>query len=86
MILILQKKIMLKAFKRRCFAQFPMLAWQPLFDLIKTVSFVEGGVAVLTMHHQGEFFLSSGLKDNKITIWDAETMLDIQSFETPKVF
>jgi len=26
---------MLKAFKRRCFAQYLMLAWQPLFDLIK---------------------------------------------------
>ena len=42
----------------------------------------KGGVSVLTMHHQGEFFLTSGLQEPKVTIWDAETMLDVQSAET----
>jgi hypothetical protein len=37
-----------------------------------------GGVSVLRMHHQGEFFLTSGMQEAKITIWDAETMLDVQ--------
>jgi len=43
----------------------------------------KGGVAVLSMHHQGEFFLTSGTQDAKIIIWDAETMLDVQAFDTP---
>ena len=42
----------------------------------------KGGVSVLMMHHQGDFFLTSGFQEPKITIWDAETMLDVQSFET----
>ena len=42
----------------------------------------QGGVGVLTMHHKGEFFLTAGLQEPKMTIWDAETMLDVQSVET----
>jgi len=49
----------------------------------------KGGVQTMAAHHNGEFFLTAGAQDSKITVWEADTFIDILSFTGPpdlKVF
>jgi WD40 repeat protein len=41
------------------------------------------GVAGLVAHHSGDFLLSYGARDGRITVWDIESLLDVTSFVLP---